>query len=223
MIKTIVFDAFDTLFRVESGASARYVINRIAESGRGVDEAEFHRVWKEYYNQNTVNCNVFKTEREIFTSRIRMLYDRYGICGDADADANLLMEKSKNRCVFDDVVPTLEFLKGKCDIYIGSNTDNDVLFAVMQKNGVKVDKVYTSENLRCYKPSKQFYKTIINENRLLCDEVLFVGDSLTDDVFGPQKAGIKACWLNRNGKAGTTITPDYEIESLAELMQIVYR
>ncbi len=34
----------------------------------------------------------------------------------------------------------------------------------MKKNHVSVDKVYTSENQRCYKPDIRFYKKIIEDN-----------------------------------------------------------
>ena len=221
MIKTVIFDAFDTLFQVEKGASAKYIIDRITQCGYTVDEAEFHKLWKEYYTEHTSADSIFKTEREIFTARIKMLYNKYGVSHDAATDAHLLMEKSKNRCVFDDVIPTLENLKGICNIYIGSNTDNDVLEAVMQKNGIAVDKIYTSENLRCYKPSATFYNEIVKENGLLYNEVLFVGDSLIDDVLGPKNVNIKTCWLNREGKPRTEIIPDYEIRSLTELTQII--
>ncbi len=221
MIKTVIFDAFDTLFQVEKGASAKYIIDRITQCGYTVDEAEFHKLWKAYYTEHTSADNIFKTEREIFTARIKMLYNKYGVSYDAVADANLLMEKSKNRCVFDDVIPTLEALKGKCSVYIGSNTDNDVLSAVMQKNGITVDKIYTSENLRCYKPSAMFYNAIVKENGLLYNEVLFVGDSLTDDVLGPKNVNITTCWLNREGKPRTEIIPDYEIQNLMELITMI--
>jgi len=92
---------------------------------------------------------------------------------------------------------------------------------LLKRNGVNVDKVYTSESLMCYKPSEQFYKIILNENSLINDEVLFVGDSLIDDVFGPSKINIKTCWLNRNKYAKRTITPDCEIHSLIELTHII--
>lgn len=221
MIKTVIFDAFDTLFQVEKGASAKYIIDRIIQCGYTVEVAEFHKLWKEYYTDHTSADEIFKTEREIFIARIKMLYNKYGVSHDAVADAHMLMEKSKNRCVFEDVIPTLENLKGICNIYIGSNTDNDLLEAVMQKNGITVDKIYTSESLRCYKPSAEFYNAIIKENGLLYNEVLFVGDSLTDDVLGPQNVNIKTCWLNREEKPRTEITPDYEIQSLMELTHII--
>lgn len=52
-------------------------------------------------------------------------------------------------------------------------------------------------------------------------EVLFVGDSLIDDVLGPQKLGIKTCWLNRkNLKIDHEIRPDFIVNNLNELLSL---
>lgn len=220
MIKTVVFDAFDTLFRVENGASASYIIDRITKSGHTVDKTEFFTYWKAYYKENTADTADFKTEREIFTSRIQMFYNKYDISRNAANDADFLMYNAAKRAAFDDVIPTLSYLKEKFNIYIGSNTDNDVLSSVIQHNDINVDRIYTSESLKCYKPSEQFYIAIAKDNGLRHDEVLFVGDNLVDDVLGPQQVNMKTCWLNRNRKPRTAITPDYEIQSLAELIHI---
>ena len=87
-------------------------------------------------------------------------------------------------------------------IFIGSNTDNDVLESVMQKNDIRVHKVYTSEDLRCYKPNSKFFEQILKENDLAAEEVLFVGDSITDDILGPKAVGMKTVWVDRNGIGG---------------------
>ena len=54
-------------------------------------------------------------------------------------------------------------------------------------------------------------------------ECLFVGDSLVDDVKGPQNIGMKAALLDRNHKYSDSsdIKPDYIIHSLSELTEIV--
>ena len=72
----------------------------------------------------------------------------------------------------------------------------------MHKNDLIVHKVYTSENLRCYKPDPVFYLSILKKNNLMAEEVLFVGDSVTDDILGPKSIGMKTIWIDRNGVGG---------------------
>lgn len=61
----------------------------------------------------------------------------------------------------------------------------------MHKNNISVDKVYTSENLKCYKPNPMFFKKIPEDNGLSPQEVLFIGDSVNDDILGLKVLGIK--------------------------------
>lgn len=107
-------------------------------------------------------------------------------------------------------------------VFIGSNTDNDVLANVMHKNGIAVHKVYTSENLKCYKPAAQFFTKILDDNGLSPNEVLFVGDSITDDIMGPKELGMKTAWIDRNGVGGD-FGQDHTISDLNELITDVLR
>jgi FMN phosphatase YigB (HAD superfamily) len=91
----------------------------------------------------------------------------------------------------------------------------------MDLNEIKVNGVFTSENLRCYKPDRRFYENILNEIQLPAEEVLFVGDSLTDDISGPQQLGIRSVLLDRNGtfdSRNTSVRPDMIIKSIKEII-----
>lgn len=53
-------------------------------------------------------------------------------------------------------------------------------------------------------------------------EVLHVGDSLTSDVGGAEKAWIKVAWINRKNKdLPQNYSPDYIVNSLEELLPIL--
>ena len=57
------------------------------------------------------------------------------------------------------------------------------------------------------------------------DEVIHVGDRLYNDVLGAQNNGVKAVWLNRNGKkeshTSEKVKADFEIKCLRELPLIL--
>ncbi len=219
MIKTIIFDAFGTLFKVTGGASAKTIISHIENAGQAVCEKDFLSEWRAFYKAKTQENTPFRTEREIFIARIEIFYNQYGVIRDAAADADTLLSKAHMRKVYNDTLPVLSILRKCHTVYIGSNTDNSVIDSVIYRNGIKVDKVYTSENLRCYKPSHKFYRTILNENKLKPDEVLFVGDSVTDDIIGPQKLGIKTCLIDRNNTDNKSTKPDIIVKNLLEIIE----
>lgn len=217
-MKAIIFDAFGTLFKVTAGGSARTIMKNIAACGEIVDEKQFLEEWKTYYKNHTSESCEFRTERDIFISRIQMFYDRYRVKRSAKEDADSLLAGAFEREAYPEVKSVLDELMKKYQVFIGSNTDNDVLESVMQKNRIQVHKVYTSENLKCYKPSAQFYRQILDDNGLKPCDVLFVGDSITDDVLGPKAIGIKTVWLDRN-KVDASFGQDYTITDLNGLVK----
>ncbi len=218
-MKAIVFDAFGTLFDVEQGGSAKSIMANITAQKIYVDKNEFTDEWKAFYKTHTAQNCKFMTEREIFILRIQMFYDKYGVKRNAKSDAEDLIKKAFLRKAFPEAKNVIEKLTENFQVFIGSNTDNDVLEAVMKNNGISVHKVYTSEDLKCYKPSKDFYYRILKENNLNPQDVLFVGDSLTDDVIGPKSVGMKTALVDRAKRSSFT-EQDYTLTDLTELLKI---
>ncbi len=219
-MKAIIFDAFGTIFKITKGGSVRAIIKNIIACGAVVDEKSFNNEWKTYYRKHTIGDGEFMTERDIFTSRIRMFYDRYGVSRSAECDADTLIVRAFEREAYPEVKTVIDALMDNYLVFIGSNTDNDVLENVMRRNDIKVHKVYTSENLKCYKPNTKFYKNILDDHGLSPKEVLFVGDSITDDILGPKSIGIKTAWIDRDGIGGD-MGQDYTITNFGELLQKV--
>ena len=222
IMRAIIFDAFGTLFRVTSGGSAKAIMKNIMDCGMVVDEKAFLEEWKSYYKNYTLGDCEFMTERDIFISRIQMFYDRYNVNRNAENDADSLLAGAFEREAYPEIKTVLNELMKNYLVFIGSNTDNDVLESVMQKYSITVHKVYTSENLKCYKPASQFFTQILDDNGLSSHEVLFVGDSITDDILGPKAIGIKTVWLDRN-RIGSNIGQDYTITDLNGLLNDVLR
>lgn len=219
MLKAIIFDAFGTLFQVTNGGSARTIMKNITACGVSMDEKAFLQEWKDYYKKHTTDNCEFMAERDIFISRIQMFYDRYSINRNAETDADALLAGAFERVVYPETRSVLNELMEKYKIFIGSNTDNNVLESVMHKNNITVHKVYTSEDLKCYKPVQHFFTHILEDNGLSPQEVLFVGDSITDDIWGPKAVSMKTIWIDRN-ELGGDFGQDYRIVDLRELLKI---
>ena len=219
-MQAVIFDAFGTLFDVGTGGSAKKtVISNIRSCGKYVDEEKFADEWKAFYIANTSENSVFRTEREIFASRIEMFYSRYGIDRNAVADSDLIICGAYERKAFPEVGEVIESLRKKYKVFIASNTDNDVLDEVMTRNNINVDKVYTSENLKCYKPNPNFFRQILDDSGFAPQEILFVGDSVRDDIIGPRSAGIKSVLVCRSG-VPENAGQDYTVADLNGLLEV---
>ena len=161
-MKAIIFDAFGTLFKITSGGSARSIMQYITEKVGMVDEKAFLDEWKFYYKKQTADSCIFLTERNIFISRIQMFYDRYGISRNAEIDADALLAEAFRREAYTETKAVLNELMKKYKVFIGSNTDNDVLESVMKKNGIRVHKSLQQRALPTKAATLSFFVLLLN-------------------------------------------------------------
>ena len=80
-----------------------------------------------------------------------------------------------------------------------------------------------SEEIGHNKPSKAYFDVCFSKiDGFEPEKAMMVGDSLTSDIRGGKNAGILTCWVNPGRKTPDPETvPDYEIESLAGLEELL--
>ncbi len=88
-----------------------------------------------------------------------------------------------------------------------------------------MDKVFISDEIGYDKPGKEFFDVVFRELvDVKKEKTLLIGDSLTSDILGANRAGIDACWYNPKGKAlpkGMAVHVEYEIKDLQEVFGIL--
>ena len=99
---------------------------------------------------------------------------------------------------YPEVAEVFSTLKQRCyRIAIGSNADDDHLEHALERAGVEVEMVLSSEEAQSYKPRKPFYDQLCERLGLEPHEVLYVGDSPWADVTGANHAGLPVYWVSR--------------------------
>jgi len=90
--------------------------------------------------------------------------------------------------------------------------------------------VITSIDANSRKPNREFFRYALENCRLAADEVLFVGNQLNTDIFGGMQCGIRTVWISgaahRSPDETATreeVIPDLEVETLAELPDLIQR
>jgi FMN phosphatase YigB (HAD superfamily) len=79
-----------------------------------------------------------------------------------------------------------------------------------------------SSECRFRKPSRQFFLELLRVSGVTSpDEILVIGDSLTDDVYGAVRAGLQAVLMDRNTETREREFPETvsSVQSLDELRQ----
>ena len=220
MIKAVVFDAYGTL--ISTGTGSVEAAQKILDlHGSSISAKAFYADWKQYHREHMDHLTQFVTEETIFRWDLEKLYVQYDLPGKAAEDVGIMLNTLGNRMAFPESKEVVERLKRSVTVCIGSTTDTEPLMRDLARSGVTVDRVFTSEGLRVYKPQKAFYEKILAVLSLHPEEVLFVGDSLTDDVYGPRQVGMKTCWVNRKGQPSPVPPPDYTVPDLNGILAIL--
>lgn len=221
--KAIIFDVYGTLISTGTGSldAAREILQL---NGRDdISPKEFYGRWKALHRMHIDSLTTFKKEETIFEADLHSLYAEYGFSRDAHRDVRLMLAPLGKRQAFPETAAVCKTLSARYLLAVGSTTDTAPLLEDLARAELDIPFIYTSESMKVYKPRRVFYETILHELNLSAHEALFVGDSLLDDVAGPKQAGMKACWVNREGQAvpsGAT-APDYIIPDLTGLLDIL--
>lgn len=125
----------------------------------------------------------------------------------------------------DDSYELLSSLRGRVKQYAVSNGTVVAQTRKLRRSGFDrlLDGVFLSEELGYEKPATEFFDRVfaaIGEPDREC--VLIVGDSLTSDITGGNRAGIRTCWYNPKGEPNLTAAhADYEIRDLHGILDII--
>ncbi len=223
MLKAVIFDAYGTLFDTGTG-SVDAARKMLAFRGReDIDERQFYSRWKELHRYHIDSRVDFVSEEEIFRRDAIVLYSEYGIAGTAADDVNIMLATLGKRKAYPEVPGVIAEISRYARVYIGSTTDTAPLMQDIARSGMRFDGIFTSESLRAYKPEAEFYQKILSEAEIYPEEALFVGDSLADDVAGPKQVGLKTCHIKRKFFRDSDIKPDYVINDMTQLVDIVHR
>lgn len=120
-------------------------------------------------------------------------------------------------------VDVLEYLKDKYFLAVASNSSLSQQYARLEKAGMAkyFDAFFVSDEVGANKPSAEFFsKCLLSLPTKNKDEIMLIGDSLSADIEGGIKFGIKTCWFNFKGEK-TSLSPDYIINDLSLLKNIL--
>ena len=130
-----------------------------------------------------------------------------------------LKHRYEDITLYDDVLPTLEHLRRKYKVGLLTNGNTDPERCGL--SGYFEFTVFATAH-GVAKPDQRIFEIAVGQAGCATHEMVYIGDSLKNDVAGANSAGLKSIWLNRERDQNSTfIAPDLEIASLAELVEIL--
>jgi putative hydrolase of the HAD superfamily len=213
-LQAVLFD-FDGTLGTYRSHLALYVA-AAAEYGVVVTEdglrATLEDAWRRWQTPEGVDHSTQSGSEEEYNAAVRSRLHvarlaGAGGAGDLEAAATLLCRLESDPAeylVYEDTLPALERLKA-AGLRIGIVSNHvwrlpEVVDALGL--GAYVDCVLTSARVGYRKPHPGIYRAALEAIGSAPKVTLFVGDSLSHDVEGPQAAGMRAVLIDRAGRYG---------------------
>jgi 2-haloalkanoic acid dehalogenase type II len=216
-IKAVTLDAYGTLVRNDDlGSIPRRIV---ADHQLAVDPDDVLRHWVDLYHE-AVQASPFRTLRQIQADNLGRVLRRLDIAADPAPYVDLYFDVTTRVELYPEVPAALAAL-GALPSAIVSNADHE--HVASWRFELPVRFVLISEAVGAYKPGGPIFRAALDRLGLRPDEVLHVGDSDVDDVQGAKAAGLRAAWVNRDGRARRrgVPAPDFEIRDLSALAALL--
>lgn len=146
-----------------------------------------------------------------------------------------MFEKYFRRALYDSAIPVphaqemLHYLSGRYILCAASNGPYEQQVHRLEAGEMKAyfDYIFISEKLGASKPSEIFFErafAALNEGReeaIVPSDTIIIGDSLSSDIEGGRKFGMKTCLFNHAAIDCSENTADYIINELSEIEKIL--
>ena len=209
-IKTIFFDAADTLFYIRRGLGHTYA--EVARKyGADPDPSEIKKAFSSAFKSapplafgNVPEEERKRLEKEWWRAIVESVYREVGMFDEFDPHFDELYEVFRGRAwtLFPETVEVLSSLRGEgYSLGIISNFDSRV-YDVMKELGIYgfFDVFVISSEAGHAKPSHGIFSKALERAGRKPREVIHVGDDLCNDFHGARALGIRALLLDREGE-----------------------
>ena len=217
-IKAIIFDAYGTLFDVNSAAEK-------CKSKIGDKWESFANYWRKTQLEYTWLRSLMGRHKDFWQITADSLDKSMQAFNIDKAMKNELLDLYKILSPYPEVKETLEKLKEKrYKLAILSNGTPALLNELVKSNGLQnlFDDIFSIEEVKIYKPSSKVYDMPVKKYSIKNEEVAFLSAN-TWDVSGGGNYGFTSIWVNRNKNIFDNLDykPKNEISGLNQLIDIL--
>ena len=217
-IKAIIFDAYGTLFDVNSAAEK--CKDKIGDRWEG-----FANYWRITQLEYTWLRSLMKRHKDFWQVTEDSL-DKSMKTYEIDSSMrNELLNLYKILSPFKEVPKVLKSLKDKnLKLAVLSNGTPSLLNELVKSNNLEniFDDIFSIEQVGVYKPDSKVYDIPIKKYNIKKNEVASLSAN-TWDISGGGNYGYNSIWVNRNNNTFDNLdyVPKHQIKDLSKLLDII--
>ena len=216
--KAIVFDAYGTLFDVNSAAEK-------CKDRIGNKWEDFANFWRTTQLEYTWLRSLMNRHKDFWTITEDSLEKSMKVFDIDMGMKNDLLNLYKVLSPYPEVKEVLENLKKKkIKLAILSNGTPALLSELVKGNDLQnlFDDLFSIEEVGIYKPNSKVYNLPVNKYKIKPNEVTFLSAN-TWDVSGGGNYGYNAVWVNRNQAIFDNLDykPINKVNNLTQLLDLI--
>ena len=217
-IKAIIFDAYGTLFDVNSAAEK--CKNKIGDKWE-----PFANFWRTTQLEYTWLRSLMGRHKDFWQITEDSL-DKSMKLFDIDVSIrNELLDLYRVLSPFSEVKIVLKKLREKnYKLAILSNGTPELLNYLIKNNNLQniFDDIFSIEDIGIFKPDSRVYDLPVNKYKIKKEEIIFLSAN-TWDVSGGGNYGYNSIWVNRSKNVFDNLDyePSIKINNLTELLEII--
>ena len=216
-IKAIIFDAYGTLFDVNSAAEK-------CKDKIGDKWESFANFWRTTQLEYTWLRSLMKRHKDFWQITEDSLDKSMKTHKIDPLMKNELLDLYKTLSTYKEVYEVLkELKKKKFKLSILSNGTPSLLNELVKSNNLEnlFDDIFSIEQVGVYKPDSKVYDMPINKYQIQKNQVCFLSAN-TWDVSGGGNYGYNSIWVNRNNNVFDNLdfAAKHEIKNLRDLLDI---
>ena len=217
-IKAIIFDAYGTLFDVNSAAEK-------CKSKIGDKWESFANYWRKTQLEYTWLRSLMGRHKDFWAITEDSLDKSMKAFNVSESMKNELLDLYKILSPYPEVKETLKKLKDKkYKLAILSNGTPALLNELVKSNNLQnlFDDIFSIEEVKIYKPSSKVYDMPIKKYNIKKEDAAFLSAN-TWDVSGGGNYGFSSVWVNRNNNIFDNLDyiPKNQISELNQLLDIL--
>tara|TARA_Y100000996_G_scaffold107195_1_gene78853 strand:+ start:1464 stop:2123 length:660 start_codon:yes stop_codon:yes gene_type:complete len=216
--KAIIFDAYGTLFDVNSAAEK-------CKDKIGDEWEAFANFWRTTQLEYTWLRSLMKRHKDFWQVTEDSLDKSMNVFKVDMSMKNELLNLYKILSTYPEVKKVLGNLKKKnFKLAILSNGTPSLLNELVKSNNLNhlFDDLFSVEEVKIYKPDNRVYDLPVKKYKIQPKEITFLSAN-TWDVSGGGNFGFNSVWVNRNRSHFDNLDykPKYEIGNLTQLLDII--
>lgn len=228
-LRVITFDLDNTLWDVEPALLRAEAAQRrwLLEHRPGaVDDLEEDHLWglkKQLWKANPKLTHDVSAMRRLFLERLQLDagYDAQAARGGADAAFDAFLVERQQVELYPGALEVIAELAERFCLGALTNGNADIY---RTDAGPYFEFAFQAEQVGASKPAAAMFEAALARTGRKAAEVLHVGDSVDHDVLGAQRAGLRAVWVNKEGRTWAEATPpDATIRHVTELAEALRR